>query len=350
MRPTVLVVDDSTFMRAAITRMIERSGQMRVVGTARDGDEAIQQVKTLKPDMMTLDIEMPRMDGISALKVIMREHPLPVLVLSSISVEGAEAAMEALDLGAVDFLCKDLQDRSLTIVNIEEELVGKLSVMVKVRKPLRASAPGGAARLLRSSISMGRRSLTGGSIVMVVIGTSAGGPKALQEVIPYLPRELKAGIVVVQHMPPAFTKVFASRLNEMSPLDVKEAETGDRLRPGMVIVAKGGYDLRFHRRGSETIVQVCDPCPDRIYHPCVDIAMESAVKIYGCRVLGIVMTGMGDDGTKGLRAVRDSGGKTFVQDEASSAIFGMPKSALNDGPVDKIISLSQMSNEIVNMV
>ena len=303
----VLIVDDSAFMRNALTKMLSSDPEITVVGTAWNGLDAIEKVAELKPDLVTMDIEMPRMDGIEALRRIMATNPVPVIMVSSLTTEGARSTLDALDLGAVDFVPKNLSDLSVNIVKVREILIEKVKQIGRRvpgrRRPSRPAPAPAAPAPVRSSYRTERR------IGIVAIATSTGGPKALQDVIPKLPKDLSVPVIVVQHMPPAFTGPFAQRLNEISGLTVKEAEEGEPLRPGVVLVAPGRGHLSVRRmRVGECVVAVSENRPDLIYRPSADVMMSSVAEMYPGRALGVILTGMGNDGEKGMRAIKSSGG------------------------------------------
>ena len=345
----ILVVDDSAFMRSALKGMIQTDPLMQVVATARDGEEAIEKIKTYRPDIVTMDLEMPRMDGLSAIKIIMQEVPVPILVVSSLSEEGAHATFDALEAGAVDFISKNLEARSLNIMNVQEDLLDKIRTIVKSKYDFKKRAARDAEKA--KPVIFDKKPLAAyGNILGVAIGVSTGGPKALQNVIPYLPKELSAGVVVVQHMPAAFTKSFAERLDSLSQLHVKEAEHGEVIKPGTVIIAKGGKHLRLRRVKLDVLVEISDVPKESLYRPSVNEMMLSAVNAFGGRVLGVIMTGMGNDGCMGMRKIKENGGKTIAQDESSCVVYGMPKAVVDEGLADKILPLEQISSEIVNMV
>jgi two-component system chemotaxis response regulator CheB len=341
----VLVVDDSAFMRSALRGMINSDPQLNVVDTARDGAEAIDKIAQLKPDIVTLDIEMPRMDGLAALKIIMEEMPLPVIMVSSLAAESAQATMEALSLGAVDFVCKNLESNALNIMNVEAELKSKIKEIVRTMVPRRPPR----VQIRRPAAAHGVPRTQ--NMAVVAVGVSTGGPRALMDVIPYLPKDFLVPVLVVQHMPVLFTKSFAERLDSISELRVKEAEDGEPVEPGTVIIGRGGIHLKVRRtRVAEVCVELNPHPVDHLYHPSVDIMMFSAVEAYQGRVLGVIMTGMGSDGTEGMRDIKRYGGKTLAQDEASCVVYGMPRSAVEAGIVDKVVPLSCIASEIVNMV
>lgn len=345
----VLIVDDSAFMRNALTKMLSSDPEITVVGTAWNGLDAIEKVAELKPDLVTMDIEMPRMDGIEALRRIMATNPVPVIMVSSLTTEGARSTLDALDLGAVDFVPKNLSDLSVNIVKVREILIEKVKqIGGRVpgrRRPSRTASVPATPAPVRSSYRTERR------IGIVAIATSTGGPKALQDVIPKLPKDLSVPVIVVQHMPPAFTGPFAQRLNEISGLTVKEAEEGEPLRPGVVLVAPGRGHLSVRRaRTGECVVAVSENRPDLIYRPSADVMMSSVAEMYPGRALGVILTGMGNDGEKGMRAIKSSGGRTLAQDEATCVVYGMSRAVVEAGLADKVVSIEEVAGEIVNAV
>ncbi len=345
----VLIVDDSAFMRNALTKMLSSDPGIKVVGTAWNGVDAIEKVAELKPDLVTMDIEMPRMDGIEALRRIMATNPVPVIMVSSLTTEGARATLDALDLGAVDFVPKNLSDLSVNIVKVRETLIEKVKQIggrVQGRRGASRPAPAPAAPApVLGSFRTARR------IGIVAIATSTGGPKALQDVIPKLPKDLSVPVIVVQHMPPAFTRPFAERLNEISVLAVKEAEEGEPLRPGVVFVAPGHGHLSVRRAPTgECVVAVNGNRPDLIYRPSADVMMSSIAEMYPGRAIGVILTGMGNDGEKGMRAIKSSGGRTLAQDEATCVVYGMPRAVIEAGLADKVVPIGEVAGEIVNAV
>jgi two-component system chemotaxis response regulator CheB len=343
----VLVVDDSAFMRSALKGMIGSDPDLQVIATARDGAEAIEKIAKLRPDIVTLDLEMPRMDGLSALKIIMEQMPLPVLIVSSLTTDGADMTFNALNLGAVDFICKDLSGTSLSIMDIQTALISKIKTIAGKKMKTRAAGAGTAVVPVMPQFDAFHTHNT----AVVALGASTGGPKALQSVIPFLPKDFLVPVLVVQHMPALFTRSFAERLNAESQLEVKEAEDGDLLEPGRVFIARGGIHMKAKRTKPLEVRLQLDMHPDNLlYRPSVNVMMKSAVEAYGGRVLGVIMTGMGDDGTEGMKAIKHAGGKTIAQDEFTCVVWGMPRSAYEAGVVDKVATLTQIANEIVNMV
>ncbi|GAQ94236.1 two-component system, chemotaxis family, response regulator CheB [Thermodesulfovibrio aggregans] len=348
----VLVVDDSAFMRRAITSMLQEDPEIKVIGTARDGLEAVQMVQELKPDVVTMDVEMPRMDGITALKEIMQKCPVPVIMVSSLTTEGAKVTIEALELGAVDFIPKNLAELSVNIVKIKGMLIDKIKTIGKrgivKRKPVvKPSEP----KIEVPKIEMPKtRVTTERKVGIVSIGTSTGGPKALQEIIPKLPKDFPVPVVIAQHMPPNFTKPFAERLDQLSQLSVKEAEEGEPIKPGIVYIAPGRGHMRIKRRGIETYVSISEDKEEFIYRPSVDVLMMSVAECYPGRTLGVILTGMGNDGAKGCKKIKETGGRVFAQNEETCVVYGMPRAVVEAGLADKVVPLEEMAGEIINAV
>ncbi|MEW6417070.1 MAG: chemotaxis response regulator protein-glutamate methylesterase [Nitrospirota bacterium] len=347
----VLIVDDSAFMRNALTKMLSSDPEIKIVGTAKDGLEAIEKAAILKPDIVTMDVEMPKMDGLTALKQIMEKNPLPVIMVSSLTSEGAKVTLDALDLGAVDFIPKNLSDLSINIVKIKEILINKVKQISKkgvLRRHLRNVADHKTFEMPRG---MPIRATGERRIAVVSIGTSTGGPKALQDIIPKLPKDFPVPILIAQHMPPNFTKPFAERLDQLSQITVKEAEEGEPLKPGVALIAPGKGNMRALRiRGIETIVRISENKEEFIYIPSVDALMASVAEYFPERALGVILTGMGNDGLKGLITLKKSGGRILAQNEETCIIYGMPKAVIEAGIADKVLPLEEMAGEIINSV
>lgn len=335
----VLVVDDSAFMRKAISMMIEDDQDIQVIGTARDGLDAIEKVKSLNPDLVTLDVEMPRMDGITALKKIMKEHPLPVLMVSSLTIEGARSTIDALSAGAVDFIPKELSYVSLDITKIKGDLIAKIKAIAK-RRPTIFSKPL-TNRLRQTDKGSGLR-MPGAQIV--VIGISTGGPFSLQKVIPSLPVSFPVPVAIVQHMPPHFTKSLADRLDSISRLEVCEAEDGMELVRGKVFIAPGGLHMRFRKTGGTVRLSTSREPADTLHRPSVDVMFSSAFEMFGGSVLAAVMTGMGRDGLEGTKLIKTAGGKVIAQDEDSCVVYGMPRCVVEADLADIIVPLDGIAS------
>lgn len=349
----VLVVDDSGFFQRRVAEIISADSRMQVVGVAANGQEAIEKNNSLKPDVITMDYEMPVMDGITAIRHIMRERPVPILMFSSLTFDGARVTLDALDAGAVDFLPKNFDAIAKDAESIKRALTDKIAAVAKHQKSairntgIVTSKPTLTARPLTSSVTVSKKRLA--DVELVIIGTSTGGPAALQALFRALPAGFKLPIIIVQHMPGSFTKAFADRLNNISSLSVKEAEDGDRLQAGHVYVAPGGMQLMVDKRGTGTIhIRESD---ERInYRPSVDIAFGSAAKHYANKVLGVVLTGMGSDGRDGARLIKQAGGHIWAQDEASCVIFGMPMAVIKAELSDEVLALDAVAARLVEAV
>lgn len=376
----VLVVDDSGFFRRRVTEILSSDPNIKVVGTATNGKEAIDLALSLKPDVITMDYEMPMMDGITAVRHIMQRSPTPVLMFSSLTHEGARVTLDALDAGAVDFLPKNFEDISRNPDKVKQLLCEKVHSIARSNRrmgsfstpaPSPASAPTPAVsapavssrstsaapaptRSLapRATPAPAERSAHAAlspapkrkAYKLVAIGTSTGGPVALQRVLTQLPANFPAPIVLIQHMPAAFTKAFAERLDKLCQISVKEAEDGDILRPGLALLAPGGKQMMVDGRGAVKIL----PGDERLnYKPCVDITFGSAAKSYGDKVLAVVLTGMGADGREGARLLKQGGSHIWAQDEASCVIYGMPMAIVKADLADAIYSLDDIGKHLV---
>jgi len=365
----VLVVDDSGFFRRRVSEILSADSNIQVVGTATNGKEAIDQALALKPDVITMDYEMPMMDGITAVRHIMQRCPTPVLMFSSLTHEGARVTLDALDAGAVDFLPKNFEDISRNPEKVKQLLCEKvLSISRSNRRfssysapaPQPASAPAPApssfassrspapapapARTAAPAASANSPAPKRKAYKLVAIGTSTGGPVALQRVLTQLPANFPAPIVLIQHMPAAFTKAFAERLDKLCRISVKEAEDGDILRPGLALLAPGGKQMMVDGRGAVKIL----PGDERLnYKPCVDITFGSAAKSYSDKVLAVVLTGMGADGREGARLLKQGGSAVWAQDEASCVIYGMPMAIVKANLADAVYSLDDIGRHLV---
>lgn len=353
-RIRVLVVDDSAFMRTAISKMIRSDPALEVVDTARDGQEAIEKVAALKPDVMTLDVEMPRLDGISALRRIMAETPLPVIMVSSLTNDGAQATFDALDIGAVDYIPKQLSYVSIDIVKIKEQLIQKIKAAAASRRFRRRVAPSPATRAdptrpaSMPPTSPAQIRPPTHPLTIVAIGTSTGGPKALQELLPRLPADFPVGIVIVQHMPAAFTGPFAQRLNGLSKIEVKEAAEGDEVLPGLVLIAPGSHHVLLSRHGLARYgIKLTDEPSNLLHKPAVDVMMLSVAEYMGRSALGVILTGMGNDGLRGMAMIKQKGGYTIAQDEESCVVYGMPKAIVDGRLADLVVPLEYLASSIM---
>ncbi len=330
----VLVVDDSAFMRKKISHMINGAKDMETIGTARNGEEALEAVFTLKPDIVTMDVVMEKMDGLTCLGYIMSERPTPVIMLSAHTEYGNETTIKALELGAVDFILKPGGEISVRIDAIREELLDKirLAATVDVRK-LKLILPQKAPVVIRESLPIQK---------VIAIGASTGGPRALTSIIPKLTAHFPAAILVAQHMPEGFTKSFADRLNWESKIHVKEAEDGEEIKSGIVYVGRGGSSFRVIRGERVGPHRLSVQKNKNSASPSVDELMKSVAHYYGKNSIGLVLSGMGRDGTEGLRAIYQAGGLTFAQDEHSAVVYGMPRACKEAGVVQKVAALDDI--------
>jgi two-component system chemotaxis response regulator CheB len=344
----VLVADDSAFMRTALSRMIQSDPGLTVAGVARDGVEALALIGSVDPDVVTLDIEMPRLNGLETLKRIMAETPRPVIMISSLTQDGVRATLDAFEAGAFDCIPKQLSYASLDIVKIRQRLVDQIkSAAVRRHDLARTHSLAPISPLdLAPAPPTGRQAQI--AIKLVAIGISTGGPKALQQILPQLPAELAAGIVIVQHMPIGFTGPFAERLHGLSRITIREATQGSPIEPGVALVAPAGWQTTVvGRAGNRLTIHLAKTPSDTPHIPSVDVMMCSVAEACGPRAMGIIMTGMGSDGLHGMEAIFDGGGLTVGQDEASCAVYGMPRACAEAGVTKLVVPLQRIPNEIV---
>ncbi|HEX6878890.1 MAG TPA: chemotaxis response regulator protein-glutamate methylesterase [Terriglobales bacterium] len=343
----VMVVDDSAFMRTAISRMITSDASLEVAGSASDGQQALEMLQQIDPDVITMDVEMPRMNGLEALRKIMEGTPRPVIMISSVTQEGAQMTLDALESGAFDYIPKQLSYVSLDIVKIKQDLVNKIKAAAASRRCRTAKIRATTPRTTAGHAPLDRLKYPSASVVC--IGTSTGGPKALQRILPMLPAELPAGVVIVQHMPPGFTGPFASRLNGLCRIRVKEAEQDDWIEPGTALIAPAGLQTTIYRKThSRFAIRLSTTPSDTLHVPSVDVMMLSAAEVLGPMAMGVIMTGMGNDGERGIKAIQQAGGFTVGQDEASCAVYGMPRACALGGSLSEVVSLEGIPDQIVN--
>ncbi|NGQ94027.1 chemotaxis response regulator protein-glutamate methylesterase [Brevibacillus sp. SYP-B805] len=358
----VLVVDDSAFMRKVISDILNGDPAIEVIDRAKNGLECIEKAKELNPDVITLDIEMPFMNGLEALEQLMRENPLPVVMLSSLTKEGADATIRALELGAFDFVTKPSGPISLDIHKVADGIREKVKEAAQTKgkqrklqmpplkkegtlpqKPIPAARP--------PSTSGGAQAVGGKEQKLVAVGTSTGGPKALQTVLTALPAGFDAPIVIVQHMPPGFTKSLAQRLDALCAIRVVEAEDGQPIEAGTAYIAPGGYHLEVRQAGDRLKVHLHQEEPRGGHRPSVDVLFESVCRLTNLRKWAIIMTGMGNDGTKGLKKMKDCDQVTsIVEDESSCVVFGMPRAAIQAGLADHVVPLEKIAETLVKLV
>jgi two-component system chemotaxis response regulator CheB len=338
-------VDDSAFMRKLVTELIEGSEEFRVIGTARHGLDALQKVQMLHPDIVTLDIEMPELDGLGALERIMRESPRPVVMLTATSGAGDEMALRALERGAVEFVRKPSGPISLDLVTIRDELLAALRAAAQVNL---SSVHGSALPSSREPATASVSAIAARCVV--VIAASTGGPRALAELVPALPAQLDASVLIVQHMPPGFTKTLAERLDALSALKVSEAMHGETIESGHVYIAPGGQHMRVHGVGRARVIMLDDSPPVWGVRPSADPLFRSVAESVGAAAIGVVLTGMGRDGAAGLRALRDAGGTGIAQDRESSVIYGMPQAAFAAGGAAMVLPLAEIAPALATLV
>jgi len=336
----VLVVDDSSLMRRMISEMLNAASNIRVVGTARDGMDAIEKTEKLRPDVVTMDVEMPRMDGLTALCCIMAKTPVPVVMLTAMGKIEADLAVKSFECGAVDFVSKPSKTISLDIEEVKNELISKVRAAstVNVKK---MGFKVVERRFIEKLLIPPKTDKK-----VLIIGASTGGPQALSEIIPKLHRNFPLAVLIVQHLPVGFTKSFSERLSWLGSIALKEAEDNDVLKPGQAFIAPSGYHtvVRNGRIGLNKRPKV------NSVRPSIDVAMKSAAEAYNGKVIGVLLSGMGRDGAEGLKAIKEKGGKTIAQDELTSVIFGMPKAAIEMSVVDKVVPLPDIVDEIIGML
>ncbi len=340
----VLVVDDSALIRMSVSEILSRAG-MEVI-TAKNGREAVEKVLKENPDVVTLDIKMPVMDGLTALKLIMEKKPTPVVMLSSLTYEGARETIEALKLGAVDFIAKpggvvtDLKE-------IEDEIVRKVRMAAETSPNIIRIQ--NLKKLKGLGVVRGKWKKTDKD-VCILIGSSTGGPSALEMIIPRLPADIPAPVFIVQHMPPGFTKQLAERLNSISEIEVKEAENNERVRKGVAYIAPGGYHMKLRKAMDVVRIKIVDGKPVNAVKPSVDVTADSVVDIYDGNTIGVILTGMGEDGAYGMKRIRDAGGLTIASSEDTCVVFGMPKAAIELGAIVSVKPVFEIAEEIVRFL
>lgn len=339
----VLIIDDSIVIRQLLKDILARDGEIEVVGTAVDPLDAYDKIVQLKPNVLTLDVEMPRMDGITFLEKLMRTHPMPVVMVSTLTRQGSEVTLKALELGAVDFIAKPTESVFTGMSALSHEIVAKVKTDARARVRTRTepvtpvATPPPAVR-------------RGQSIVhLIAIGASTGGPEAIREVLQGLPAEVPP-IVIVQHMPPVFTRSFAERLDRLCAVRVKEAENGDVLDPGHAYIAPGDYHLQVTRKGLHYRAKVVQTEPVNRHRPSVDVLFDSVVQASGSSAIGVLLTGMGADGAHGLKKMRDVGAYTIAQDEETCVVFGMPREAIHLGGAEFVLPLPQIAYRVLELL
>lgn len=344
----VVVIDDSAYNRRTITRMLQEMENVEVVGYATNGEEGLRRIMDLRPDLVTLDLEMPRMDGFTMLRIMMGSFPTPTIVISARSDD--ERVFKALELGAADFIAKPSDSISEEIVSIKKDLFAKVRNVfhLNVSRLRRFDEPSSlAARAAQGfDLQLPVRPERVSRFELLAIGSSTGGPPALQVVFGSLPPDLPFGIAVSQHMPPGFTRTFAERLNRSLPYEVMEAKDGDLVAPNRILIAPGGRNMIFQATAEGVRARIINPSPSDRYIPSVDAMLLSLASVYGKKLLAVILTGMGNDGSKGVLAVKASGGEVLAESEDSAVVFGMPREAIATGVVSSVASIENMGREI----
>ncbi|MBI3399148.1 MAG: chemotaxis-specific protein-glutamate methyltransferase CheB [Deltaproteobacteria bacterium] len=346
----VLIVDDSAFNRRTLTKLLESIGRVEVVGTASNGQEGLMQAMKLTPDLITLDIEMPVMDGFTFLRILMKANPIPVLVISS-RYEDTNI-FKAMELGAIDFIPKPAHTPSMTLFNIKDELDRKIKMlpylkMDKIQKGILKTLQDVQPEV-KKQVQFRRSAIeTGMGFEVIAVGSSTGGPPALSTILSHFPEEFPVSVMVSQHMPPGFTKPFAERLNKICTMNVREAGNNEEVRRGDILIAPGGYHLCFKRTNRGIVTDLVEKRGEDRYVPSVDTMFSSCASIWAERAMGVVLTGMGNDGAKGVVRIKEMGGYTMAESEETSIVFGMPESAITTGKIDEVVPLYDIGMAIV---
>jgi two-component system chemotaxis response regulator CheB len=341
----VVVIDDSAYVRKVVREILSRSPFIEVVGAARDGREALDMVERLDPDVVTCDLIMPELDGVGFVREQMQRRPVPIIIMS-VAKETAEAALTALDAGAIDFVQKPTALATEKIFEVSSELIDKVKAAGNIALNRISIAPPPVVKSVPGLKIRGSR-----AVDMVVLGISTGGPQALKRLIPQLPADFPVPLVMVMHMPVGYTEMYAAKLNELSQVEVREAHEGDEVKPGLVFLAQAGRHLFLKRNANGTIVTHLDAKPfNTLHRPSVDVLFQSAAEVYGNRVLGVVMTGMGSDGRQGAAWIKSQGGLIFTEAESSCVVYGMPSVVMEAGLSDKSIALEDMAQAIREVV
>lgn len=346
MSTKILIVDDSAYTRQVIKNIIEQDAKLEVVGIASDGIDAMAKTLRLKPDIITLDFEMPEMDGFSFLRWLMRERPTPVIMVSSFN--DSKTVFKALELGAVDFIAKPTKRASIELRTIEKDLLRKLGGIKNIRLDKLSKNLELLDREEAKPQHSGRAK--GRNVEIVAVGSSTGGPAALQIILTRLPADFRAAVVVSQHMPKGFTGPLAERLNKLAHLNIREAKDQDPVEPGSILICPGGSHMGLEKRGGRVVTFLKEGRLEDKYTPSVDYMMQSAAEVYGARTMGVVLTGMGNDGRSGMVEIKNKGGYTIAESEETAVVFGMPGEAIKAGAVESILPLSEISAAITRVV
>lgn len=350
---SVLVADDSIFIRKRISRILESDRRISVVGTASNGAEAIEKVKELQPDVITLDVEMPVLNGLEALDQIVKEYSTPVIMLSALTKQGAEVTLKALELGAFDFIPKPATTNEDDLLNFSRDLILKIRSAAVSRLGIVNIKPSMAPNEYKNvNKTPKKRILIDKSKIAVAIGISTGGPRTLLDVIPKIPKGFPGSIFIAQHMPEGFTASLAERLNSISALEVREAKNGDVIKPSVCYIAPGGRHMKVQHMSLSkgTMIKVTDEPVTALYKPSADVLMTSVAEVYGGGAIGIVMTGMGRDGTKGMHEIKQHGGTTISEDKSTCIVYGMPKSVEEAGLSDHVVPANNIPQTVMELI
>lgn len=346
-----LIVDDSALIRQILTELLSRDQEIEVIGTAQDPFVAREKIKAMNPDVITLDVEMPRMDGLTFLEKLMAARPMPVVMVSSLTEIGCQTTLRALELGAVDFVTKPRIDVREGMTELAQDLVGKIkaAACANVKRTAWKIKGGEPSPTPQTSRVASSGAMIKTTDTIIAIGASTGGTEALKEVLEALPPNTPP-IIMTQHMPEKFTKTFADRLNQLCRISVKEAEDGDSVLPGHALLAPGNYHMVLVRSGARYSVRLTQDEPVNRHRPSVDVMFDSVARTAGANSVGVILTGMGNDGAKGLLAMKQAGAITIAQDEATCVVFGMPKEAIKLGGVDQVLPLSQIAQAVLDRI
>ncbi|MBF0274811.1 MAG: chemotaxis response regulator protein-glutamate methylesterase [Nitrospinae bacterium] len=348
-----LVVDDSSFMRTMVKKMLTKSGEIEVIASAVNGKEGVDMAIQLRPDIITMDIEMPVMDGLEAVAAIMKQAPTSIIMLSTLTTNGATATLKAMELGAVDFIPKEIEKSIFNIENKENDLVTKIKKICRNKVILPPSIPKKPeTKTLYQEPEIqekNKREELRGFFNVLVIGSSTGGPKALNNVIPHFPKNISYPILMVQHMPKVFTGPLAKRLDEISNISVKEAEHGEPLQRSVAYIAPGGQQMLIKNENMKNTINLTENIQSHLHCPSVDVMMTSAANVYQNKTLGIMMTGMGQDGINGFREIKNKGGMTIAQDRETSVVYGMPRAVVEAGLVDSVVPLEKITETVLSI-
>lgn len=346
----VLIADDSALMRKMLKKILESDPNIEVAGAARDGDDVVVKARELRPDVITMDVNMPGQDGITALQFIVNENICPVVMVSSLTQEGAMTTFEALELGAFDYVAKPGGTVSSNLETVAGELVEKIKLAASQKRRKRPSERPEASRTMAAKPAKTSATLSRKPMKAVAMGISTGGPKMIYEVLPLIPPDINAALFLVQHMPPNFTSAYVKRLNDSCPIEVIEAEAGMKIERGKVYVGSGGRHLNLIKNSSGEVVVRLPSKPDHLFIPSVSVMMHSVLSVYGDRTVGVLMTGMGSDGADTMVEIRNAGGITIAESEETAIVFGMPGEAIKRGGAEIVAPIWNIAKEIVRAV